>query len=177
MHTVTEPRRLEGTVGCLVQPLPQAGPKLNTDHITQAFVQLGLEKFQGWRLHSPSGPLLQSLIAQVTFLLISHLNISISTFAWSRTGPSTPGSHERQAMGNSTFPWSASWVLPETGQHTTSPQGKRRAHESILWYGLSYRSSRPSKASFDIAQHHPSSTFPLHFENWAQISNYQLTTN
>lgn len=82
------------------------GSKLNTDQVAQAFVQSGLEKFQGWRLHSPSGLLLQSLIARtaITFFFISHLDASISTSAWSKTGRSIPGSHERHVNGQHHLP-------------------------------------------------------------------------
>ena len=128
---------------------------MRSDQVVQSFIQSGLEKFQGWRLHSPSGPLLQSLIARrvVTFFLLSHLNNSISTSAWSKTGHSIPGSHEWHVTGNTTFPWSASWVPPDTAQHAASLQGTWRGYDSILWYRLSYRRSRrhrPPKAALTL---------------------------
>lgn len=87
-------------------------------------------------------------------------------FSLSKTGQSIPGAQEWPIKGNkynTTFPW-RSWSSPACCQPTSYAESSWQ----LIRHGWNYRTSRPSKAASDIAQHHPPSTLPLCLEKWAQ---------
>lgn len=94
INSITDPRRLERTVGLILSNLLLQPESDNADQVAQAFFPVGSWKNPCMSIAHLLWTTVRSLIAYtvIFFSFISHLNIPIS--AWSNTGWSIPGCQE-----------------------------------------------------------------------------------